>query len=312
VFTLRNLRPRLPAGDQELTDTLIARALPVLEKFRNRKGRPTYNFWQTDTLVVFPNSGWLNWFNESHALPDDMDDTAIGLLATAADSSQARAVHQYMQGFANSPGKRINNTFPKYRDIPAYSVWFGKNFPVDFDLCVLSNVLYFVSAYHLPFSGPDSASVQLIDRVLTSKEHLTHPHYIAPHYSTTPIILYHLSRLMQLNPSLLATHRPALIQQATEAYLQSGNIIEKAMLATSLRNWGTAEPAAPLVAIHGNPWQVLEQNDFVFFIANMASMLPDTFKKLLGNWGIGRFNYYCPAYNLALVLEYAVNRPAGS
>lgn len=42
---------------------------------------------------------------------------------------------------------------------------------------------------------------------------------------------------------------------------------------------------------------------FYFFIASMASMLPDPWKKRVTNMGVGTFYYYCPAYNNLLLLE---------
>jgi hypothetical protein len=164
VFTLKDIRPQLSASQQRLANGIIADALPVFDKFRNQKGRATYNFWPTDTPRIFPNSGWLNLFDKKQQLPDDLDDTVIMLLAQEAGDSTAKAVHALMQGFINNPSKKVNNTFKDYRGIGAYSTWFGEKMPVDFDICVLANVLYFVQAYNLQWTAADSASLLLIEK----------------------------------------------------------------------------------------------------------------------------------------------------
>jgi len=303
VFTLRDIQPKLTVWQQQIADSIIQRALPVFDKFKNKKGRNTYNFWPTDTAQIFPNSGWLNWFNKSQSLPDDLDDTVIILLAMNTNKSTAAAIHTLMQGYTNNPQKKITNTFPAYRDIGAYSTWFGEKMPVDFDVSVLSNILFFVQRYNLKWTAADSASLLLIDKVISDKKHIDAPAYISPHYASTPIVLYHFSRLMQVKPiEVLEKHKLVLIDQA-KSYLQRDiPFMEKVLLQTALKRWGIDYP----MHIHTNEKNMeslIESEDFSFFIANMASMYPDKMKKILGNTKIGEFRYYCPAYNHMLVLE---------
>jgi hypothetical protein len=306
VFTLKQLQPYLPAEDQALCEKIYDRAQPVYEKFRNRKGRYTYGFWQKDTPVVFPNAGWLNLMNKSHALPDDMDDTAIILLATDAADSTVKQVHALMQLYRNTYRRKVKNTYRRYKNIPAYSTWFGEKMPVDFDVCVLANVLYLVQRYNLPFTGADSASVELLRQVIVHRQHMQHAAYVSPHYSRPSILLYHLSRLMQLKPlPALDSCREQLIADAREVYRKSDNFMDKIIVSTALLRWGVKPPQEHLeIDTDLQTW--IERNDFVFFIANMASMLPNPLKQWLGKAGIGRFFYYCPAYNNTLLLEYLV------
>ncbi|RFM27997.1 hypothetical protein DXN05_10665 [Deminuibacter soli] len=308
VFTLRQLRPHLPPADQLLCDTIISRAAPVYARFRNTKGRNTYNFWQTDPPTVFPNGGWLNWMNKTHTLPDDMDDTAIVLMAMDAPDSVVQQVHALMQGYTNNGKKKVKNTLKAYKHIAAYSTWFGKRMPIDFDVCVLSNVLYMVQQRQLAFTAADSASLQLIQEVVKSREYMLHPSFVAPHYSRSSIILYHLSRLMQLRTlPLLEPYKQQLIADAQLIFAQSDNLVDKIILSTALMRWGVQPPVTamqtdvPVTAL-------VENSDFVFFIANMTSMLPNPFKQWMGSTGLGRFFYYAPAYNNVLLLEYLVWR----
>lgn len=306
MFTLNSVSPLLQPEQKAVSDSIVRAVSPVLDKFRNRSGRFTYNFWPTDTPQIFPHSGWMNWFDKSQSLPDDLDDTVILLLAQEARDSVARAVHALMQGYTNTDGKQVRNTFDSYRDMKAYSTWFGKKMPVDFDVCVLANVLYFVQAYRLPWTAADSASLQLIERVLSEKKHLTHAAYVSPHYSKLPNILYHISRLMALRPiPSLEKFRPQMVNEAKAAFAGADNFMEEVILSTALLRWGVTPP-------QGKTWEaeslteLIEAPTFSFFIANMASMLRDPLKSWLHS--LGKFYYYAPAYNHVLFVENMVWR----
>lgn len=305
-FTLKDLQPHLSAGQQQQADQIVQNSLPVYPKFQNRKGRPTYNFWPTDTPRIFPNGGWLNVFDKPQALPDDLDDTVIMLLALNAPDSVARQVHALMQGFVNNGQKPVKNTFQDFRKIGAYSTWFGQKMPVDFDVCVLANVLYFVQRYQLAWTAADTASVQLIEKVLEENKHLTSAAYVSPHYSKLPIILYHLSRLMHVKPiPALEKYKTQLIEQTKDAINHTSDFMEQVILSTSLLRWGVQPPAIKIYT-EGTLTELIEEGSFSFFIANMASMLPDPLKQWMGGAGVGKFYYDCDAYNNLLVLEYLV------
>lgn len=306
AMSLQDLRSKLLPQQQEQVNRIINNSIPVFNKFQNRKGRPTYNFWPTDTPKIFPNAGWLNIFDKQQALPDDLDDTVIMLLALNAPDSIAKQVHALMQQFTNKDGKKVHNTFKGYRKIGAYSTWFGKKMPVDFDVCVLANVLYFVQRYQLPWTAADSASLQLIEKVISEKKHTSDAPYVSPHYSRVPNIMYHLSRLMSVQPiPSLEKFRPQLIQETLDAFTVSDNFMDEILLGTALLRWG-AEPPVMKTHTASNLQELVEENRFSFFIANMASMLPDPLKQWMGGAGVGKFYYDCDAYNNLLVIEYLV------
>ncbi len=308
-LTLQDIKPQLSGLQQKLADQIISYSLPVYAKFQNQKGRPTYNFWPTDTPKIFPNAGWMNIFDKTQALPDDLDDTVIMLLAMNAPDSIAKQVHALMQQFTNKGEKPVRNTFKDFRSIGAYSTWFGKKMPVDFDVCVLANVLYFVQRYNLTWTAADSASLQLIEKVLTEKKHITDAPYVSPHYSRLPNILYHISRLMLVRPiQSLEKLKPQLIADAMDALAKGNGFMDDVILSTSLLRWGV-QPTAIKSYEAGSIDELIEDGSFSFFIANMASMLPDPLKQWMGGAGVGKFYYDCVAYNNMLVLEYlALNK----
>lgn len=302
-FTLLGITPYLDSAQQQQAAVIRKRCQQIYPKFANQTGRPTYNFWPTDTPQIFPNSGWLNLFNKRQALPDDADDTVIILLAQQTADSVAKKVHQLLRQYANGQIQKVRNTYDGFRDLPAYSTWFGKKMPIDFDVCVLTNVLYFVQQYQLPWNDADSASLQLITQVIANDGYLKDPAYVSPHYQRAPVILYHLARLMQLRPiPALEQWKDKLVQEASRQLATTNHFMDAILLHTALLRWGIIPPAR--TTIRFADWEKrLKDEPFSFFVANMSSMLPGKLKSSLDRAAIGKFYYNCPGYHYALVLE---------
>ena len=304
-LTLRDVMNELSPSQQNLARTIINRSKTVYPKFRTRKrDLEIYNFWPTDTPQIFPHSFWLNIFNKTKAIPEDLDDTVLALLAQMAEDSVAKQIHAFMQLYKNRPEKKIRNTFKEYENIWAYETWFGKKMPTDFDIGLFANVLFFVQKYNLRWTQTDSATLNLMVRMLEEKKHLTAANYISPHYAKLSVILYHVSRLMALKPiAELEKLKPQLIEDAQTALSAADNFMDQVLLSTSLLRLGVAPPdLAPQIA---NSLDDLVEDDkgTSFFIANITHMLPNPFKQWVGATGVGRFYYYSPAYNNVLMLE---------
>ncbi len=304
AFTLEDIKRDLSPTQQIQANTIIHNTQAVYPIFQNRKNkRDTYNFWPTEHPQIFPHSGWLNLFNKSRSLPDDLDDTVIILMAQKSHDSIAKAIHQLMQRYTNNENKKVTNTFPEYQKIGAYSTWFGEKMPVDFDISVLSNVLYYVQLYNLEWTAADSASLYLIEDMIKTNKHVQFANYVSPHYATLPNILYHVSRLMSLQPiPSLEKLKPQLIEDTKKALASTTTFMDQVILSTSLLRWGV-EPPKIIIDETKSLIDLIEDEQFYFFIASMASMLPDPWKKRVTNMGVGTFYYYCPAYNNLLLLE---------
>lgn len=305
VFTLRKLQPFLNTSSRRICDSIIIKATPSFLKFQNRKGRNVYSFWQTNPIKYFPNSGFLSLF-KMNALPDDADCSVIALMALNASTEIATEVHQYMQDYSNHTKHRVQSTFGDYKKLPAYSTWLGHKVPIDFDVCVLSNILFFVHAYNLSYSKADSASLQLICQSVKKRQYKTDAVYLSPYYNKTSVILYHLARLMSAKyiPEL-EQYRTQLIDDARDCYVRANDQMEKVILSTALMNWNVVLPEFELEK--SIPSATSSQN-FVFFVANMASMLPNPVNRFMTKTNMGRFDYHCPAYNDVLLLENLVLR----
>jgi hypothetical protein len=307
VLTLKKYEKYCTPYQQKLIQQIVKDGLSSVGLFKNKSGRDTYNFWRTDTPQIFPNAGWLNLFDKSQSLPDDFDDTVILLWAAEVERARASAIHDTMQLYANTNGKTVKNSLAPFKYLPAYSTWFGKKMPIDFDMAVLCNVLSFVNAYDLKWTASDSASLQLITTAIQNNWHVNKASFIAPHYAKPAVIMYHIARLIsagnQQNIQTLIAFKSALLNQTDSLLAISTDPLEKVLLSTAHVHFGGTH-TADANAIPQTPDQAaIEQSKYPFFIANMASMLPNPVKRPLSKLAFAKFEYRCPAYNLALLWE---------
>jgi hypothetical protein len=100
----------------------------------------------------------------------------------------------------------------------------------------------------------------------------------------------------------LETFRASLIADAYKSLSESANLMDKVLLTTALSRWGEA-PQLIQIAANQSVLSLIEEERFTFFIANMASFIPNPYKRMASNAGLGVFNYYCAAYNQLLMLE---------
>ncbi len=305
VLTLKKYQKHCTPYQQSVINKIAKDALAQVGLFKNKQGRDTYNFWRTDSPQIFPNAGWLNKFDKSQSLPDDFDDTVILLWAQEVTRERASAIHDTMQLFANTKGKTVKNTLTAFETLPVYSTWFGKKMPIDFDMAVLCNVLSFVNAYDLPWTRSDSASLQLITTAIQNNWHMRKANFIAPHYAKSAVLLYHIARLLntgkQQNMEALMTLKPALLQSADSLLAISKDPLETVLLQSARLQFGGI--AGDVQATQAVDAAAIEQSTYPFFIANMASMLPNPVKRPLSKLAFAKFEYRCPAYNLALLWE---------
>jgi hypothetical protein len=303
VHTLKKYQKQCTPYQQGLIQQIVKDGLSSVGLFKNKSGRDTYNFWRTDTPQIFPNAGLLNKFDKSQSLPDDFDDTVILLWAQEVTKERAAVVHDTMQLYANTKVKTIKNTLAPFKNLPAYSTWFGKKMPIDFDMAVLCNVLSFVNAYDLQWTASDSASLQLITTAIHKNWHVTKADFIAPHYAKPAVIMYHIARLLtagnQQNIETLIALKPTLLKQTDSLLIISKDPLEAILLNTARVHFG----GIPNDAYQTLDQVAIEQSKYPFFIANMASMLPSPIKRPLSKLAFAKFEYRCPAYNLALLWE---------
>ncbi|MEO6233112.1 MAG: hypothetical protein ABJB11_06665 [Ferruginibacter sp.] len=310
LCTIKDIYGELSPGNQSIYDTMVSRSIPFFKKFENKSGRSTYNYWRTDSAFVFPFTWWVPLLSGLGLgnLPDDLDCTAYGLMSLTATDSTAQSVHALMQHYVNSDAKKVKGWPKKYNTIPAYSTWFGKSFPVSFDVTVLSNILYFVQSYNLPWTHADSASLQLIIKTIETGDYVTQPIFVSPYYGSTSLILYHLATLMSVKEiPELEKLKPTLLEDAAREYMATDNLLEKIVLSNTFLKWGYLPPELKIPPI-ADLEKTIEQNKMPFFLANLFSYFPKIIMKEFVKRGWGLYYLYCPAYNNTVLLEYLLLR----
>lgn len=304
---LRRIRPDLGPGDRVVCDSILARMQPAIPFYRNRQGRPTYNFWRTNPPLIFPEDPWLALGNRSHALPDDLDDTVILLGALGEeDDSTARVVKALMEAHANGKGGFLHTGYRRYRHEGAYSTWFGRRMPIDFDCSVFCNILYWVCANRLPFGAADSATVNILRDMIQRGLPVTDPAYASPHYARTPVVLYHMGRLVgTFSIPGLDSLKPLLLAQTRTALGEARDPMDRVLLSSTLLRLGVSPDSIPPIHL-GSP--EAEDDRFVFFIASFSDYFRNPFRRIFLHTRLLRYEFRCTAYNRFLLLEYLILR----
>ena len=307
LFNLNQYEAKMSKEDQYLLYQINQKAIPYFINFKN-KNKPSYNFWPKYPPVIFPNGGWLNHFNASGALPDDIDDGSIIQLALKNNDNDSFAIalkHEFTL-FVNTTTKTTKGFYSKYKNQKVYGTWLGNKMPVDIDMSVLCNTLLLSEIYQLPLNQIDSNTYNLLIQLVKDAKHLKDPSYVSPHYEKSAIILYHLSRLYKYSHySLYKNIKNQIVQDAQMALSIAHFPLEKLLLQNTLLNLG--EKGAYLLA--DNP-VLLQQNNYSLFVANLATLLPNPFKRWVTKTKFFRYSYYCYPYNLSVWLEnYYLNQP---
>ncbi|MBP6144054.1 MAG: hypothetical protein KA445_00325 [Sediminibacterium sp.] len=297
LFNLGQFKDKMHPEELALLDQCKTNALPYLDRFKNKKNQLTYNFWPRNPPQIFPNGGWLNLFNQKFALADDIDDASITLLALGVTDSLAKAMQTKFGAFRVGLIKSNRSFYKAYKNKPVYSTWLGHKMPKDVDLSVLSNVLLMHTIAKIPLNATDSASLDLIVDLMKENKHLKDPKFVSQHYANTATILYHVARLIYYSdyPPLLAL-KPILLDQTKSMLTQSKYPLEQLLLNTSiLRLGGEVELPSDTAS--------LSTNNYPYFVANIASVLNNPFKRIVNQSNIVRFDYFSYAFNLSLLYE---------
>ena len=270
-----------------------------LDRFKNQNNQLTYNFWPRNPPQIFPNGGWLNLLNKNAALADDIDDCAITLLALGAKDSLAKAMQSKFGAYRVGLIKPNQSFYKVFKDRPVYSTWLGTKMPKDVDLSVLTNVLLMHTIAKIPLNATDSASLDLIVDLVKANKHITDPTYVSQHYANSATILYHVARLAFYSdyPALLAL-KPILLEQAFNLSKQARFPLEHLLLNTSILRLG-GKIDFPIEVNETS----LKVNNYPYFVANIASVLNNPFKRMVNRSNIVRFDYYSYAFNLSLLYE---------
>jgi hypothetical protein len=299
TFTLQSIMDHVDKDLQEQVTAITSRVIRNYPDFQNKDGLKTYNFWKTKPSRHFPNGHIFRHF-EHFRIPDDVDDTAFAYLTTSPERKDVIWLKEKLTLHANGTKQWIRNTYPEYQNLNAYSTWFGKNMYIEFDVCVLSNLLYFVFKNDLPLNKHDEDSLTYIKSVIETDRYLTVPFRCAHQYPRTPLIIYHVSRLMAaFAPSQLESVRQKLIKDTLRLLEQTKSPMDRVILSTSLMRLGIRTERIPV-----ETFTAAEFKDFYFFIAGLMTAYENKILYNISSSPIFHMHWFCEAHSWTLLAEY--------
>jgi hypothetical protein len=263
----------------------------------------TYNFYQTIPHKHFPYGFFLSRFHH-FALAEDADDTVmISMTLNEFSSEKINKVRKKLAHYSNLSQKKITDIDNRYSELPFYATWLGTGkMPIELEICILCNILYFTFSYQLELNAQDKASLDLIKMAIDNDDIMTNSHQISGQYPKFSVILFHITRLCSVinNPELYFDIDKLTATIRTQ--LKTVSIFERIILSISLMYLGEAiEPIA---------WELHSQKlrkefkSFPFFVAPMLSGTSNKILNRLKKYKFFQIQYRSEAFYYTLLLEY--------
>lgn len=294
VFILQNLSEKFSDEEKIIANQICKNAIANYPDYKNKDGFDTYNFWRTDGSPHFPNGKILSRVKKVR-IPDDADDTSLIYLTSNPSRQKVLWLKEKLAQHANLSKKQITNTFPEYKNLKAYSTFFGKNMFIEFDVCVLCNILYFVFWNNLGLNQHDRDSIFFIRSVIEKKQYLEKPFYASHSYPSSSVILYHVARLLEkFDIPELSEIKPQIISDLKMLFEKEKNEMNKIILSTSL---------ARLTRKYRDEIQIPPDRKFSFFHAGLLTAFENRITYWLAGNSLFHIKYKCEAHRLALLLE---------
>ena len=305
VFTLQQIRPKLAPVLQEKVDGIVQKAIQQYSDFQNKDGLKTYNFYKTPQRGQpsghFPNGHLLHHIDHFR-LPDDADDTAMVYLTSNPSHEDLIWLKHKLTEHANLTTRQVEDTYADYVNLRAYSTWFGKNMPVEFDASVLCNLLFCIFQYGLPLNQHDYDSLEFIRSVIGTGRYRQEPFRCSHSYPRATLILYHVAGLLTaFRPKPLESIREPLIRDAHQMLKDGLPVMDQVIVSTSLLQLGEKPPRIDVRAIPET-----EIREYSFFIAGMLTASQNPLLNRMAQSRLVRMDWTCEAHSLALLLEYLV------
>lgn len=305
-FTLSPLVPLMTERESARAEVILNGIRSNYAAYESTRQPGLYNFYATDPPDPYPNGYFLRHFRHFR-LAEDADDTVmISTNLVDLPDDTVDFVREELVRFSNLGGRKVNHLLPGYGAIPAHGVWLGTGaMPVEIDLCVLCNILYFTARKGRRFNETDEASLAFIRRALTTGDIFSYPFQLSYYYPDPTVILYHLARLWSALEAPEAYLPGSVIAAALRRrWGEVSGVLPRILLASSLLKLGEEAPGV----VYGTDDIERAAEEFPFFI---APMLAGTRSRLLTHWAAKRFfqvDYVCAAYYRTLALEYELLR----
>ncbi len=300
IYVINSLMSNFTYEEKRIATLIINDLIPNFPHYNNQPVRNSYNFWKKEPGKHFPN-GCLYSKYDKFVLPDDIDTTSMVQLCLQPSYTEAYKTKIALAKHANLVKHRILNGHKEFRSYKAYSTWFGENMPIEFDVCVLSNLFLWINKYDFKLNNFDLDSLKLIEATILNSLYFKSAFKSAPEYPNTCIILYHIARLISSTDYL--THcKQKLIIDINQKIKLTTSSFEYILLINALFKLNHIPHTIKDVNISPeiiNNW---------WFTAAMLSSNGNALVQKIAPFALFHYRFYCPAFNLAIFLEYKILR----
>ncbi|HSC54015.1 MAG TPA: hypothetical protein VLC98_10355 [Phnomibacter sp.] len=303
AFLLRKNIGLLEDHQREKVNRIIDGVRANYPFYSNLKNEFIYNFYHTRPPKYYPNGYFFSRFKH-FKLADDADDTVIVAL-TLQDVPVERidTIRKNLVQFSNLQQKKIKGIGEEYASLPFYATWFGTGkMPIELEICVVCNILYFTFSKQLELNEQDKASITLIKMAIDSYDIVTKSFEISGQYPKPSVILYHIARLCSVMPNPAAYFDIEKLEAITRGQLKKSSLMEEIFLSIAL--WQLGKPAVPVEwSLHAKELKK-DFAGFPFFIAPMLSGHSNVLLRYLKKFPLFHIQFRSDAFYYTILLEY--------
>ena len=299
VFQIQRLLPYFNEEQQSIALSIVQDMEKSHLLYRNKDGHSSYNFWQTNPSQHFP-GGYLARHLKFFMIPDDIDDSALVHLSFEHSIAERESLFQKAATYAIGTLKLPDLPVKGYEHLFPFNTFFVKNMPAAFDVCALSNFLYFVMKYRLPHNNHVRDSIACIALCIKQKDYLKRPYEVSPYYPKTALIIYHITRILSdWNISELEGFKHSFINDILVLLEEAKqNSVHHLLLHICLLRLGIT-PKYLITNISDK-----DKKDFAFFVAGILGEVKPIWLRSMAHYGITHITYHCSAYAEMLWIEY--------
>lgn len=305
VMTLQDLLKKIPADYQSKVLEIIAGVQKNYPFYQLQRKPYLYNFFSINPVSNhFPNGYVLSKLRHFKLAEDADVSSIIGLTLVEGEDENFDLLRKELVDFANLSRQQVRVTLPKFKDLPAYGVWFGSGaMPVEFDLCVMTNILCLMFKKGVILNKQDKATLTYIRETILDGNILKDPFSISYIYPKRSVIYYHIARLcsMMKTPEVYLPVAE-IIQQIQKAKVRDKGLIDQLLLNLALLKMkeNVDKMLVDLTIFEK------ETKRFGYYIAPMLSGTRNSTLNSLARYSLTHIQYVCPAYYWTLLLEYEV------
>ncbi len=299
VYILQEISPKLSENNQEIARNIIKKAIINYPDYQNKDGLQTYNFYPTKPTKHFANGLIFRHFKHFQ-LPDDADDTSLIYLTNNSNATEVSWLQNKLSAHANKPSKSITAISEENDNLIAYSTWFGKNMPIEFDVIVHTNILLALLTFKVDLNANSLASWEYIKKSIISLEFKSKPFKVTHNYANSIVIVYHVVRLLSKfklpdNELVLKIIQSYLWEQYSKRNLNS---IEMAMVISSLSKLNVN------IELSEFDKRIFKKaKKYSFFLAGMLSAFHNKIVQRVAPFRFFHIRWQCEAHSLAIYLE---------